>query len=86
MYEHVLRSTNLLDSHVTNDLVDMYAKCCALLLADRMFDQIAKKELVSWFVMIAGYGMHEHGKGAMDPFKEMKGADLGGIGKVIKGI
>ena len=40
MHGHVIRAEYLLDGHVTNALVDMYAKCGALLLACRLFDQI----------------------------------------------
>ncbi|KAK9093042.1 hypothetical protein Syun_027953 [Stephania yunnanensis] len=60
------------DAYVSNALIDMYAKCGALLLARLLFDRMALKDLVSWTVMIAGYGMHGRGKDSIDVFNEMQ--------------
>ena len=76
MHGRILRAENLLDGHVINALVDMYAKCGALLLARRLFDQITEKDLISWTVMIAGYGMHGHGGEAINAFKQMRGEGI----------
>ncbi|CAI0475988.1 unnamed protein product [Linum tenue] len=72
---HVLRNGHHLsdDRHITNALVDMYIKCGALVLARSLFDtMIPSKDLVSWTVMIAGYGMHGFGKEAIRAFEEMR--------------
>eukprot|EP00257_Ricinus_communis_P018065 XP_015576663.1 pentatricopeptide repeat-containing protein DOT4, chloroplastic [Ricinus communis] len=60
------------DLHVANALIDMYAKCGALALARLFFDMIPVKDLISWTVMIAGYGMHGFGKEAISAFYEMR--------------
>ena len=72
MRGHIIRVENLFDGHVTNALVDMYAKCGALLLARRLFHQITEKDLISWTVMnlmIVGYGMHGHGGEEINAFQ-----------------
>ncbi|KAK9085694.1 hypothetical protein Sjap_026105 [Stephania japonica] len=60
------------DPYVSNALIDMYAKCGALRLARLLFDRMLLKDLVSWTVMIAGYGMHGRGKDSIDVFIEMR--------------
>ncbi|KAM0933704.1 putative tetratricopeptide-like helical domain superfamily, DYW domain-containing protein [Dioscorea sansibarensis] len=72
IHGQILRSGSLLDGHVANALVDMYAKCGTLGLARRLFDRMVVKDLISWTVMIAGYGMHGCGKEAIAIFNEMK--------------
>ncbi|KAJ0964880.1 hypothetical protein J5N97_026018 [Dioscorea zingiberensis] len=72
IHGHILRSGYLLDGYVANALVDMYAKCGALPLARLLFDRMVVKDLISWTVMIAGYGMHGYGKEAISIFNEMK--------------
>ncbi|ONK80456.1 uncharacterized protein A4U43_C01F17900 [Asparagus officinalis] len=72
MHAQILRAEDLSDLHVSNALVDMYAKCGALSFARKIFDRIIDKDLISWTVMIAGYGMHGHGREAINAFKEMR--------------
>ncbi|PKA51663.1 Pentatricopeptide repeat-containing protein [Apostasia shenzhenica] len=76
IHAHVVRSGYQECSFVANALVDMYAKCGALLLARRLFERIAVKDIFSWTVMIAGYGMHGHGREALATFKEMRGKGI----------
>lgn len=72
VHAHILRNGLALDNHVSNALVDMYVKCGALVLARSLFDKTPVKNLVSWIVMIAGYGMHGFGREAIAAFKEMR--------------
>jgi pentatricopeptide repeat protein len=39
-------------------LIDMYAKCGKVEIARQMFDNISRKNVVSWTAMIGGYAMH----------------------------
>ncbi|XVF25620.1 hypothetical protein REPUB_Repub13aG0228800 [Reevesia pubescens] len=64
------------DRHVANALVDLYVKCGVLGLARLLFDMISSKDLVSWTVMIAGYGMHGFGNEAITTFNEMRNAAI----------
>lgn len=76
IHGYIMRNGYFSDRHVANSLVDMYAKCGALLLARLLFDEIASKDLVSWTVMIAGYGMHGFGKEAIALFNQKRQAGI----------
>lgn len=76
IHGHVLRNGYSSDIHIVNALVDMYVKCGSLVLAKLLFDMIPKKDLISWTVMIAGYGMHGFGNEAISTFKEMRSSGI----------
>ncbi|CAA0820267.1 Pentatricopeptide repeat-containing protein [Striga hermonthica] len=57
---------------VSNALVDMYCKCGSLDQAWRIFNQIEKKDLISWNAMIHGLAIHGHGPKALQLFNEMR--------------
>ncbi|KAJ8447928.1 hypothetical protein Cgig2_012063 [Carnegiea gigantea] len=52
-------------------MIDMYSKCGALLSARVLFDQVSSKDVILWNAMIAGYGIHGHGKAALSVFLDM---------------
>lgn len=56
---------------VGTSIVDMYCKCGRVEMARKAFDRLKRKNVKSWTVMVAGYGMHGHGKEAMKVFYEM---------------
>lgn len=72
VHSYILRNGHASDRRVVNALVDMYVKCGVLGLGCLLFDSIPSKDLVSWTVMIAGYGMHGYGVEAIAAFKEMR--------------
>jgi pentatricopeptide repeat protein len=53
-------------------LVDMYAKSGWVQVARVLFEQLIKRELVSWNAMICGYGMHGHADEALELFSKMR--------------
>ncbi|KAL3635572.1 hypothetical protein CASFOL_020119 [Castilleja foliolosa] len=57
--------------YVQNALVDMYAKCGALLNARRLFERIGKRDNVSWNAIIVGYVQEEDEKEAFFMFRRM---------------
>nr|XP_034594831.1 pentatricopeptide repeat-containing protein At2g03380, mitochondrial-like [Setaria viridis] len=57
---------------VVNALVDMYAKCQAVLEANRIFGRILNKDVVTWNSMIAGYAENSMGDDALMLFKQMR--------------
>ncbi|KAL7232307.1 hypothetical protein ACSBR2_010346 [Camellia fascicularis] len=59
-------------THVSNALVDMYAKCDSVHRALSIFNGMAKRDLVSWNAMIQGLAMHGHGEKALNFFSRMK--------------
>lgn len=52
-------------------LTDMYAKCGDLRSAQGVFDMMEERSVVSWSVMIAGYGMHGRSNAATSLFDQM---------------
>lgn len=76
IHGRILRAGHFSDGYVANALVDMYTKCGALLLARLLFDRMSEKDVISWTVMIAGYGMHGHGRNAIAVFNEMRGSGM----------
>ncbi|KAK9062788.1 hypothetical protein SSX86_019978 [Deinandra increscens subsp. villosa] len=57
---------------VSTALVDMYAKCGQLEKSEKIFKKMTQKDIVSWNVMISGYGMHGDARSAIDTFREME--------------
>ncbi|XP_075664519.1 pentatricopeptide repeat-containing protein DOT4, chloroplastic [Castanea sativa] len=72
IHGYVLRNGFFSDHYVSNALVDMYVKCGVLVLARLLFDMTPSKDLISWTVMIAGYGMHGFGSEAIATFNAMR--------------
>ncbi|KAL6282491.1 hypothetical protein ACE6H2_013420 [Prunus campanulata] len=72
IHGHILRNGYFSDRYVANALVDMYVKCGVLVLARLLFDIIPIKDLISWTVIVAGYGMHGFGREAITAFNEMR--------------
>ncbi|CAN6439008.1 unnamed protein product [Victoria cruziana] len=60
------------DVSVINSIVDMYIKCGMMQEAEQLFNEMPEKNVVSWTVMITGYGKHGYGKKAISLFNEME--------------
>ncbi|VFQ66659.1 unnamed protein product [Cuscuta campestris] len=59
------------DVYINTALTDMYAKCGDLRMAQRVFERMEEKSVISWSAMISGYGMHGHIDAATSLFTEM---------------
>ncbi|XP_049393724.1 pentatricopeptide repeat-containing protein At5g16860 [Solanum stenotomum] len=61
------------DLMVTNALIDMYAKCKEMKIAQAMFDDIDRRDrnVVTWTVMIGGYAQHGDANDALELFSAM---------------
>lgn len=60
------------DVAMGNALIDMYAKCGEIEDANRAFDEMEEKNVISWTSLIAGYGKHGFGHKAIALYKEME--------------
>ncbi|XP_055832882.1 pentatricopeptide repeat-containing protein At2g40720 [Solanum dulcamara] len=67
-----IRHQILEDSQVENALIDMYIKSGCLNYAERIFQYMSKRNLVTWNTMIAGYGSHSECMKAINFFNEMR--------------
>eukprot|EP01018_Ginkgo_biloba_P011283 Gb_07570 [translate_table: standard] len=72
IHEFIIRGGFQTDVFVGNTLVDMYAKCGRIENACNVFNQMPKRDVVSWTTMIIGYAMHGHGKEALKIFEQMQ--------------
>ncbi|KAL5561826.1 hypothetical protein UlMin_031573 [Ulmus minor] len=61
---------------LVRSLVEMYASCGNLLYAYKVYNFIANKDLVLLTSMINAFGMHGHGKEAIELFDRMEGDGL----------
>lgn len=57
--------------YVSTALIDMYAKCGSIAEARQLFDSVQEKNVVTWNAMISGYGLHGHGREALNLFTKM---------------
>ncbi|KAL9228330.1 hypothetical protein vseg_003922 [Gypsophila vaccaria] len=60
-----------LDCVSATALMDMYSKCGALFSSRFVFDMVSSRDVILWNAMIASYGVHGHGKAALEVFLEM---------------
>lgn len=57
---------------INNALSHMYAKCGSLAGAVEIFDQMSKKDVISWTSMIRAFGIHGDAAGALKLWNQMK--------------
>ncbi|GKV17986.1 hypothetical protein SLEP1_g28426 [Rubroshorea leprosula] len=62
--------------HVSNALLDLYAKCGSIKEARKVFGEIRERNVVSWTSLIVGLAVNGFGNEALDLFKEMEGEDM----------
>ncbi|PKA52745.1 Pentatricopeptide repeat-containing protein [Apostasia shenzhenica] len=57
--------------HVGNSLIDMYSKCADVASARKVFDEIPRRNVVTWNAMINGLAINGHGAMGLKLFDEM---------------
>lgn len=68
----VLRASMYSNALVGNSLISMYMKCGSLREGVHVFEMLnTSRDLISWNSIIAGYGMHGHGRESLDYFNQM---------------
>ncbi|XVE71080.1 hypothetical protein DITRI_Ditri10aG0121300 [Diplodiscus trichospermus] len=72
MHAYAVKIPSGLEISVSNSIVDMYLKCGMLDEAERHFNEMPARNVVSWTVMITGYGKHGFGKEAIHFFNKMQ--------------
>ncbi|XP_027364305.1 pentatricopeptide repeat-containing protein At5g16860-like [Abrus precatorius] len=60
------------DLYFCNTMIDVYVKCGCVGYALRVFDEMLQRDVVSWTLMIAGYGSGRQVGVACDLFNEMR--------------
>eukprot|EP01018_Ginkgo_biloba_P037425 Gb_17095 [translate_table: standard] len=72
IHEYIKRQGFEINVFMGSALIDMYAKCGSIENARNVFDNMSKRDVVSWSAMIAGYGVHGHGEDAIALFSQMQ--------------
>eukprot|EP01018_Ginkgo_biloba_P019951 Gb_11581 [translate_table: standard] len=73
---HMIKTGFETDVFVENHLVNMYAKCGCVEYARNVFDEMSKRNLVSWNAMIGGYVQNDDGEEALKLFSQMQPAGM----------
>ncbi|WCJ21602.1 Tetratricopeptide repeat (TPR)-like superfamily protein [Euphorbia peplus] len=55
-----------------NTLVDLYAKCCNIIYAGRVFNKIPNKDFISWTTVIAGYAQNDSHMEAIELLRKVQ--------------
>ncbi|KAK4274318.1 hypothetical protein QN277_017556 [Acacia crassicarpa] len=72
MHSYTIKLPFGIEISVSNSILDMYMKCGLTDEADALFREMPARNVVSWTVMITGYGKHGIGEKAVDLFNEMQ--------------
>lgn len=59
-----------------NALIEMYSKCGCISQAYQLFNQMAKKDVISWSTLIGGLAHHGKAREAIELFREMQFANV----------
>ncbi|KAF5736877.1 pentatricopeptide repeat-containing protein [Tripterygium wilfordii] len=71
---------------VNNALVDMYAKCGSLERAREVFNNMPRRNVISWTSMINAFSMHGDAHNALGLFHEMKNENVEPNGVTFVGL
>lgn len=76
IHSYIMEGGFEFDISLSTALVDMYAKCGQLDKARNFFDAMEAKDVISWNVMISGYGMHGDAESALEIFEQMEQSNV----------
>lgn len=72
VHDQIIKSAIESDIAIGSALIDMYAKCTSLDEAQKVFDGLPNRNVVSWGALLGGYVQHGFGVHALDLFEPMK--------------
>ncbi|KAE9611285.1 hypothetical protein Lal_00011787 [Lupinus albus] len=71
VHEYIDHSRIKWDVHIGTALVDMYAKCGCIEMAQRIFNEMPSKNIRTWNAYLGGLALHGHGQEALKQFGEL---------------
>eukprot|EP01018_Ginkgo_biloba_P030650 Gb_26653 [translate_table: standard] len=72
IHDYIIKNRLESDVSVRTALVTMYARCGSIDAACQLFDEMSKRDVVSWSAMIAGYAQTGHANEALSLFHQMQ--------------
>lgn len=72
IHTQVLNNGLVVDSAIGNALIDMYAKCGSLEDAQRVFDELPQRDVITWGAIIGGYASQGNGALALEYYCKMQ--------------
>ena len=72
IHRNVVNKSIKFDHCVLNTLVDLYATCGCLAEARQLFDELPKRDVVSWNALVSGYSLHGCGNNVLDCLEKME--------------
>lgn len=61
---------------MVNSLINMYMKCKSIGYANKFFDEMFERDVISWNEIIGGYAMHGYGENDLKHFYRMQQLDM----------
>lgn len=71
VHEQVVRTQMEINVHLGAALINMYARCGSIEESERVFNEMPRRDLISWTTIICGYGMHGLAEDAECLFNQM---------------
>ncbi|XP_039122374.1 pentatricopeptide repeat-containing protein At1g11290, chloroplastic-like [Dioscorea cayenensis subsp. rotundata] len=71
VHEYIGRRNFSLNVILGTAMIDMYAKCGSVDAAREIFDRMNEKNVITWSSMMSAYGIHGHGRKAIELFPQM---------------
>ncbi|KAK6254934.1 hypothetical protein SCA6_016239 [Theobroma cacao] len=76
IHDYIIEKNLVVDSHLQSALMTMYASCGCMEMAQKLFNQMAPKNLVVSTAMVSGYSRHRRIEDARLIFDQMVEKDL----------
>ncbi|KAL5972342.1 hypothetical protein ACLOJK_041595 [Asimina triloba] len=76
IHTHLQKSKFRNDLFILNAVINMYGKCGSLDDAQKTFDEMPLKDMVTWTALITGYAQNDRGEEALQLFPQMVGKGM----------
>uniref|UniRef100_A0A803NBV5 Uncharacterized protein n=1 Tax=Chenopodium quinoa TaxID=63459 RepID=A0A803NBV5_CHEQI len=86
LHSHFIKTSFILNSFISNRLVELYSKCNFIESAQKAFDDLPEKNSFSWNTIISGYsknGLFDHAHQLLDKLPE---PDIVSYNSVVSGL
>ncbi|XP_039168204.1 putative pentatricopeptide repeat-containing protein At3g23330 isoform X1 [Eucalyptus grandis] len=82
----IIRNQIHVDAVLANSILDVYAKCGDVVVAERLFDLMRDKNTISWNVMIGAYLRDGDTEKSFNLFQRMPSKDVASWNTIIDGL